>query len=114
MLRCMHFVQHKQTDFSVVIKIRGKLAPGGGRFIAPGIQGRLRSPRSFSRRGVQLERRETARLPNCWKSNSFYHDCEDVFSRDHVHPPIMYGCVTFRQSPTARRNGANMLYLVVG
>ena len=25
MLRCMHFVQHKQTDFSVVIKIRGKL-----------------------------------------------------------------------------------------
>jgi hypothetical protein len=25
MLRCMYFVQDKQTDFSVVIKIRGKL-----------------------------------------------------------------------------------------
>jgi hypothetical protein len=25
MLRCMYFVQDKQTDFSVVIKMRGKL-----------------------------------------------------------------------------------------
>jgi hypothetical protein len=69
----MYFVKAEQTDFSVVIKSRGKLPTPWKWEIyrAPGVQAQSPNLLSFLRQRVPPKGRETELLLKRWKSFAF-------------------------------------------